>query len=94
MPLFTDTDLAGMLGESGDFGVAMTIAGSEVSGVFLDGHAEALGVDATEPVVLVRSVDVSGVDEGDSVVVGALSFTVGRLMPSGQGFTKLILVAV
>lgn len=93
MALFTDADLAGMLGDGGDFGTDMTVAGSPVSGILFSGHNEALGIDGTDPVVLVRSADVGGVTEGAAVVVpGTGSFTVGRVMPSGQGFTKLVLV--
>lgn len=78
-----------------DFGLAATVGGVSVFGIFDAEYANAFDVVAgSTPVLLVRSADVPAVTRGDAVVLNATSYTVADIQPDGQGLTRLILEAV
>lgn len=75
-----------------DFGVAATVGGVSVTGIFDKAYIEALGyVNANNPVLLVLS-SVSA-SEGTAVTVNATSYTVASIEPDGTGLTLLQLEA-
>jgi len=94
---FFDTDEHGLA-------ATYTPAGGEastVNGIFTDGFAEILegeyaGHEASQPIFICQTSDVSGVDEGDALALTdnigtARTFTVKAVEEDGTGITKLVL---
>jgi len=52
--------------------------------------AEGIGVEGTQPVITCRSSDVANVDQGDTVVINSVTYTVQNVMPDNTGFTQLV----
>jgi hypothetical protein len=82
-----------------EFGVSATYTpdggvASTVQGIFDNGYS---GVDvgagaqvaSTDPRFLCRSEDVSGVADGDTLVVSSVTYIIRTPMPDGTGFTEL-----
>lgn len=79
-----------------DFGVAATLGGNAVRGVFDNGYALGsvglVGMSGTQPTFTLPSASVTPVDPvGQPLVIGALSFTVAAHEPDGTGVSRLIL---
>ena len=73
-----------------DFGVAATVGGVSVRGIFDDNAPDAFGIVATsQPVLTCFSADVSAAVVGDSVVVPAGTFSIADIQPDGTGITRL-----
>ena len=82
-----------------DFGVAATLGGSTaVRGVFDDGHALGsvglVGMAGTQPMFTLPTDSVTPADPvGQTLVIGARSFTVAEHQPDGTGVSRLMLEA-
>ncbi len=48
-------------------------------------------VESTEPTLLARTADVSGLAHGDSLTISAVSYTVRGIQPDGTGMTQIML---
>lgn len=73
-----------------DFGVDATVDGASVRGLFDNDYLTALGVTAgSGPVLLCAAADVVGADQGDSVTIGAASYTITAKEPDGTGLVLL-----
>ena len=48
-------------------------------------------VESTEPTLLARTSDVSGLAHGDSLTISAVSYTVRGIQPDGTGMTQIML---
>lgn len=82
-----------------DFGVAATIGGATVNGIFDNDFIEVetgagVGVALQQPRFTCRTADVSGVVEGTSATISGVSYTVRIVQPDGTGMTDLILEVV
>ena len=78
-----------------DFGVAATVDGVAVTGIFDNDYGDPLGLVAgSRPVLQVIASAVPSVDLGDAVTIGALSYTVAEIQPDGTGMTRLVLEKV
>lgn len=82
-----------------DFGVAATIGGSTVNGIFDNEYIEVetgagVGVSLQQPRFTCRSADVLAVVEGTSATISGVSYTVRIVQPDGTGMTELILEVV
>ena len=73
-----------------DFGIAATVNGVAVTGVFDAEYADAFGItNGTRPVLLLPSTVAASV--GHSVVVSGITYTVAEIQPDGTGLTRLML---
>lgn len=77
-----------------DFGVAATVGGASVTGIFDDAYADALGIAGSGPTLLLPSASAASASLGASCVVGAVSYTVSGIQPDGTGMTRLMLQEV
>ena len=70
-----------------------TIGAAEVAVIFDSAHVEAMGMDATESVVLMRDTDVAAnnVASNTALTVRGTAYYVARLQPDGAGLTALVL---
>jgi hypothetical protein len=48
-------------------------------------------VESTEPTLLARTADVSGLAHGDSLTISSTSYTVRGIQPDGTGMTQIML---
>jgi len=75
-----------------DFGVAATVGGVALRGIFDNGYADAFGiVSGSAPVLLISTTAAPAVAHGSAVVIGSDSFTVREIQPDGLGMTRLLL---
>lgn len=74
-----------------DFGVAATVGGASVRGIFDDAYLDPLGMSGSQPSLLCASADVSAAAQGTAVVVNTVSYTVGSIQADGTGMTRLLL---
>jgi hypothetical protein len=74
-----------------DFGIAATVGGVSVRGIFDAAYADALGLSGTRPMLLVAAADVPAVAEGAAVTIGATSYTVESVRPDCAGMVQLFL---
>lgn len=74
-----------------DVGTAATVKGTAVTGIFDDAWQDALGVSSTAPALLLPTASVGSATYGDTVVIGAASYTIAGVQPDGTGMTRLIL---
>ena len=72
-----------------DFGVAATVKGTAVTGIFDAAYTEEFGMAGTGPVLRIASADVPTVAQGDAVAVGSANYTVAAVEPDGTGVTLL-----
>ncbi len=79
-----------LTGYFADYGTAATVKGAAVTGIFDDAWQDALGLVAgTQPALLLPTASVGSATVGDSVVVGAVSYTIAGMEPDGTGMTRL-----
>lgn len=75
-----------------DFGVAATLDGQAVRGVFDNGYMQALGgMASAEPSFMLRSADASTATQASLLVVAGTTYRVRSLQPDGTGVTTLLL---
>lgn len=75
-----------------DFGVAATVGGVSLTGIFDNAYADPFGmVAATSPVLLAADSDVAAAEIGDLVSVGGGTYAVAEIQPDGTGMTRLML---
>lgn len=79
----------------GDFGSDAALAGQSVRGVF--DNASALGavgfggMATTQPAFTLPTASITGEAVGQSLVIGAVTYTVAAHEPDGTGVSRLIL---
>lgn len=91
------TDRAAFV-DTGDFGVSALYNGSDtISVVFdneflgaLEGEAN-VAVEATEPRAIARTADVPSAAQGDTLVIGGVTYNVVGVEADGTGMTTLVL---
>ena len=93
MSVETAADRTAMLA---DYGSTVTKAdASTFTGIFdndfLAVDLDESEVESTEPTLLARTADVSGLAHGDSLTIGAVSYTVRGIQPDGTGMTQIML---
>jgi len=74
-----------------EFGVAATIGGGTVNGIFDNGYVAELDVESTRPTFTCATADVSTVAHGDSITISGTAYTVRGIEPDGTGVTTLVL---
>jgi len=75
-----------------DFGVDATINAATVRGI-LDREFKVVGdIESEYPVFECRSIDVSGVNHGDTLTYSGTNYEVVGKEDDGEGFTALILI--
>lgn len=74
-----------------DVGTAATVKGAAVTGIFDDAWQDALGVSGSSPSLLLPAASAGSATYGDTVVIGAVSYTIASVQPDGTGMTRLIL---
>jgi hypothetical protein len=73
-----------------DFGVIATVDGVSARGIFDNDFLTAMGITAgTGPVLLCSAADITSAEQGDSVTVNAVSYTITAKEPDGTGMTLL-----
>ena len=73
-----------------DFGIAATVGGVSVRGIFDNLYAVTLGFAAgTTPQLVVASASIPLVAQDDAVVIATISYTVTAVEPDGTGMTLL-----
>lgn len=77
--------------DTNDFAITVTIGGVSVSAIFDNEAADALMASGTQPVLTVKSSDVSATARGTAVVVNGTNYTVAKIEPDGTGFSRVIL---
>ena len=93
MSVETAADRSAMLA---DYGTTVTKTdASTFTGIFdndfLAVDLDESEVESTEPTLLARTVDVSGLAHGDSLTISAVSYTVRGIQPDGTGMTQIML---
>jgi hypothetical protein len=92
MTEFWEADLAGMFV---DFGIDATYGASTIQVIFdnefLAASAFDIEVESREPKCYVKESDVSGIDQGDTLVINSTTYYVIKVEPDGTGLTRLIL---
>lgn len=84
-------DLDAFFDTEAGFGVAATIGGETVNGIFDDEYAETLDIAGTAPVIACKTEEVADVDEGDTVTIAGTDYTVRDIEQDGTGVTRLVL---
>ena len=79
-----------------DYGTTVTKAdASEFTAIFdndfLAVDLDESEVESTEPTLLARTADVSGLAHGDSLTISPVSYTVRGIQPDGTGMTQIML---
>lgn len=82
LTVFFDTD---------DFGIAGTVSGSSVNGIFRHEYMEIMDVAGERPTFTCRTADVSAVAVGAAATINSTSYRVRIIQPDGTGVTRLIL---
>lgn len=80
--------------DSDDFAVEALINEQPVNVIFENGYLELAGMQGVYPHILVRTVDLEGVAEGDTVVVNKTNYTFVYAEPDGTGISTAILRGV
>jgi len=93
MSVETAADRTAMLA---DYGSTVTKADASTFVAIFDNDFLAVDVDeseveSTEPTLLARTADVSGLAHGDSLTISAVSYTVRGIQPDGTGMTQIML---
>lgn len=80
---FFDTD---------EFATSATWKGTEsVKVIFDNAYAEGLDVAGTTPICTAKESDFSGAAEGQSLVIGAVTYSIVGVQPDGTGLVQLVL---
>ena len=79
-----------------DYGSTVTKADASTFVAIFDNDFLAVDLDeseveSTEPTLLARTADVSGLAHGDSLTISAVSYTVRGIQPDGTGMTQIML---
>ena len=74
-----------------DFAITVTIGAASVAAIFDNEAADALMAAGTQPVLTVKSSDVSATARGTAVVVNGTNYTVAKIEPDGTGLSRVIL---
>ena len=79
-----------------DYGTTVTKADATTFTGIFDNDSLAVDLDeseveSTEPTLLARTADVSGLAHGDSLTISAVSYTVRGIQPDGTGMTQIML---
>ena len=79
-----------------DYGTTVTKADTSTFTAIFDNDFLAVDLDeseveSTEPTLLARTADVSGLAHGDSLTISAVSYTVRGIQPDGTGMTQIML---
>jgi hypothetical protein len=93
MSVETAADRSAMLA---DYGTTVTKANASTFTAIFDNDFLAVDLDeseveSTEPTLLARTADVSGLAHGDSLTISAVSYTVRGIQPDGTGMTQIML---
>lgn len=70
--------------------VSAVVDGVTVDGIFDNAYGDALGMAGSVPVLSCASDDI-GAARGDTVTIGATSYTITNVEPDGTGMTRLML---
>ena len=76
------------------FGSDIVVAGSTVTGIVDKEYREVGGIESEYMVADCRSIDVSGVTHGASVVHGAINFEIVGVEDDNEGITTFVLMRV
>ena len=79
-----------------DYGTTVTKADTSTFTAIFDNDFLAVDLDeseveSTEPTLLARTSDVSGLAHGDSLTISSTSYTVRGIQPDGTGMTQIML---
>jgi hypothetical protein len=79
-----------------DYGTTVTKADASTFTAIFDNDFLAVDLDeseveSTEPTLLARTADVSGLAHGDSLTISSTSYTVRGIQPDGTGMTQIML---
>ena len=93
MSIETAADRSAMLA---DYGITVTKSDtSTFIGIFdndfLAVDLDESEVESTEPTLLARTADVSGLAHGDSLTISSTSYKVRGIQPDGTGMTQIML---
>ena len=93
MSVETAADRTAMLA---DYGSTVTKADASTFVAIFDNDFLAVDLDeseveSSEPTLLARTADVSGLAHGDSLTISAVSYTVRGIQPDGTGMTQIML---
>lgn len=89
MPVESAADRLTMLQ---DFGITVTLSDStEITAIFDDEYRDTLDVAASQPVLMCRTQDVSGLTHGDEVLVEGAPYLARVIQPDGTGITLIFL---
>ena len=93
MSVETTADRTAMLA---DYGSTVTKADASTFVAIFDNDFLAVDLDeseveSTEPTLLARTADVSGLAHGDSLTISSTSYTVRGIQPDGTGMTQIML---
>lgn len=90
--LLTDLDV---FLNSDEFAEIVTYKGAAIRGVFDDAFQvsapDGLGIETTQPQVVVKSADVAGMAHGDTMTIKTVVYKVIGIHPDGTGLTTAIL---
>jgi len=91
---FITGDMTALLAQS-DFGVIATYGGSQVPGIFDNGHVEVQNGEGVTMIVREcsftgRSADFPSIAEGDTLVISGLTYTVRTWVDDGAGEIEII----
>lgn len=93
MSVETAADRSAMLA---DYGTTVTKTDASTFTAIFDNDFLAVDLDeseveSTEPTLLARTADVSGLAHGDSLTISSTSYTVRGIQPDGTGMTQIML---
>lgn len=74
-----------------DFGIAATVGGVSVVGIFDAAYADPLGIVSSQPILTVVAADVAHAAQGAAVSINATSYTIAAIEPDGSGLSRLAL---
>jgi hypothetical protein len=88
--MFTE-DLSAFFDTTSGFATMATLSGQPVPVIFDADYAGALSglVESTGPQCRAKSVDVSAVVQGSTIVINATTYTITGVQPDGTGITTL-----
>jgi hypothetical protein len=88
--MFTE-DLSAFF-STADFAVAATHGGTDKNVIFEKSYLESLGVQSSKPAALGRKSDWLAVEQGDTVVIGAVSYVVAEFHHDPPDMPDLTLI--
>lgn len=92
--MFTE-DLTPMFDTANGFAVSATFKSKSIPVIFdrqyFVEQSEFADIASSKPAATCKSSDVSGAKQGDTIVIGGVTYTVSVVMPDGTGVTVLSL---